>query len=106
MKVPDDFDFEQRELEANEELTAVAWASNNGWVVRKMSYIGRRSCPDQFFFGFGKIIPIEFKRLKKGKKSAFTAGQPEEHKRLAAVGVTVHVFYTADSAIAYLKTQM
>lgn len=106
MKIPNDFDFEQRELEASEELTAVAWAENNGWVVRKMQYVGRRSCPDRFFFGFGKIIPVEFKRLKKGKKSAFTAGQPEEHKRLAAVGVTVHVFYTADSAIDYLKTQM
>lgn len=106
MKVPEDFDFEQRELEANEELTAVAWAENHGFVVRKCQYIGRRSCPDRFFFGYGKIIPIEFKRLKKGKPSAFTAGQPEEHKRLAAVGVIVQVFYTADSAIAYLKTQM
>lgn len=106
MKVPNDFDFETRELEANEELTTVAWAESNGWVVRKVTYIGRRGCPDRFFFGYGKIIPIEFKRMKKGKKSAFTAGQPEEHKRLAAVGVEVKVFYTADSAIDYLKTQM
>ena len=106
MRVPDDFDFSPRELEANEELNAVAWAENNGWEVRKMVYVGRRSCPDRFFFGYGKIIPIEFKRMKKGKKSAFTAGQPEEHKRLAAVGVTVQVFYTADSAIEYLRTQM
>ncbi len=106
MKVPDDFDFGQRELEANEELTAVAWAESNGWVVRKCQYIGRRSCPDRFFFGFGKIIPVEFKVLRKGKKSAFTAGQPEEHKRLAAVGVEVKVFYTADSCIEFLKSQM
>lgn len=106
MRVPSDFDFDAPELEVNEELTAVAWAESNGWEVRKMQYIGRRSCPDRFFFGYGKIIPIEFKRLRKGKKSAFTAGQPEEHKRLAAVGVEVKVFYTADSAIAYLKTQM
>ena len=106
MKVPDDFDFETRELEANEELTAVAWAESNGWVVRKMLYAGRRSCPDRFFFGFGKIIPVEFKVLRKGKKSAFTVGQPEEHKRLAAVGVEVKVFYTADEAIDFLKSQM
>ena len=106
MKVPDDFDFGQRELEANEELTAVAWAENNGWVVRAMSYRGRRSCPDRFFFGFGKTIPVEFKVLRKGKKSAFTVGQPEEHKRLAAVGVEVKVFYTAASCIEFLQTQM
>lgn len=106
MKVPEDFDFETRELEANEELTAVAWAESNGWVVRAMSYRGRRSCPDRFFFGFGKIIPAEFKVLRKGKKSAFTVGQPEEHKRLAAVGVEVKVFYTADEAIEFLKSQM
>lgn len=106
MKPPKDFDFDTRDLEANEELSAVAWAENNGWLVRKVQYVGRRSCPDRFFIGYAKIIPIEFKVLRKGKKSSFTAGQPEEHKRYAEHGVTVHVFYTAADAIAFLKTQM
>lgn len=101
-----DFDFTPRHLESNVELETVAWAENNGWLVRKMSYIGRRGCPDRFFFGYGKIVPIEFKVLRKGKKSAFTAGQPEEHKRYADRGVTVHVFYTSVEAIAHLKTLM
>jgi hypothetical protein len=106
MRVPNDFNFDTEALEADEELEAVAWAENNGWEARKMTYVGRRGCPDRFFFGYGVIIPAEFKRLVKGRKSAFTAGQPEEHKRLARVGVTVHVFYTAHSAIELLKTYM
>lgn len=101
-----DFDFRQPELEINEELTAVAWAESHDWVVRKMSYVGRNGCPDRFFFGYGQIIPIEFKRLKNGKPSARSEGQTKEHARLAAVGVHVPVFYTSDSAIAYLKSKM
>ena len=52
--------------ESFEEGKAVAWAENNGWIVRKMQYIGRRGCPDRFFFGYGQIIMIEFKRLYNG----------------------------------------
>lgn len=106
MKPPADFDFTTRDLEANEELGAVSWAENNGWLVRKVRYLGRVSCPDRFFIGYGKIIPIEFKVLRKGRKSAFTKGQPEEHKRYADHGVTVQVFYTAADTIAFLKSQM
>ena len=108
MKVLDDFDFTTRVLEQNEELDVVAWAENNGWIVRKMQYIGRRSCPDRYFFGYGQIIPIEMK--KKGKTASrdgrLSTGQKEEFKRLAGVGVTVHVFWTGADAIAFLSSRM
>jgi hypothetical protein len=108
MKTPNDFDFSTRTLEATAEQTAVAWAENNGWEVRKCQYIGRNGCPDRFFFGYGRILPVEFKRAKgKGTRAGtLSEGQVLEHKRLAAVGVEVHVFWTADSAIDFLKGYM
>ena len=98
-----DFDFKQRTLESDEESVAVAWAENHGWIVRKMQYRGRRGCADRFFFGYGQIIMIEFKRLEDGSVSE---NQSKEHKRLAEVGCPVVVFYTSESAIAFLKRKM
>lgn len=102
--IPNDFPSAQTpvEREANIEGEVVAWAENNGWEVRKMRYLGRRSCPDRFFFGYGQIIPIEFK--KPGGK--LSAGQKLEHARLRAVGVDVNVFDAVSSAIAFLKGKM
>lgn len=98
-----DFDLNRRVRETDEESVAVAWAENNGWVVRKMQYIGRRGCADRFFFGFGQIVMIEFKRLKDG---SISGNQTKEHQRLADVGCPVFVFYTSDSAIDFLKRRM
>lgn len=95
-----DFDFARRELEANEEDVAVAWAENNGWEVRKMKYIGRRGCADRFYFGPDeRIVMIEFK----GPKTPVEESQTREHKRLAKVGCTVHVCRTAAHAIEILR---
>ncbi|RWI85962.1 MAG: hypothetical protein EOR22_30325 [Mesorhizobium sp.] len=108
MKVLDDFDFGARTLESNEELDVVAWAENNGWIARKMQYQGRHSCPDRFFFGYGQIIPIEMKKRGKtrSRDGKLSKGQEQEFRRLADVGVTVHVFYTGAEAIEFLKTKM
>lgn len=108
MKVLDDFDFAPRRLEQDEELTAVAWAENHGWIVRKMQYVGRRSCPDRFFFGYGCIVPIEMKKRGKtpSRDGKLSSGQSEEFKRLAGVGVHIHVCYSAAEAIAILERFM
>ena len=98
-----DFDLTRRDRETDGEATTVAWAENHGWIVRKMQYIGRRGCADRFFFGYGHIIMIEFKRLKGGSTSA---NQSKEHQRLAEVGCPVHVFYTSDRAIDFLRSRM
>lgn len=94
-----DFDFNRRELEANEEDAAVAWAENNGWLVRKMKYIGRNGAADRFFFGHGAIVMIEFK----GPNTPVYEAQVREHARLAAVGVKVHVCRTKDHAVEILR---
>lgn len=85
--------------ESTVEDTVIAWAENNGWVVRLMSYRGRRACADTFFFGFGRILPIEFKR----PSGSLSANQVREHERLARVGVNIPTFSDAETAIAYLR---
>lgn len=101
-----DFDLKRRTLENSEESATVAWAENNGWVVRKMKYIGRRGCPDRFFFGYGQILMLEFKRLEEGRESKTSENQVREHERLADVGCPVYTFYTSSSAIDFLKRRM
>lgn len=88
--------------ESTVEDTVVAWAESNGWVVRLMSYRGRRGCPDNFFFGFGTILPIEFKKVG----GSLSRNQAREHDRLKKVGVHVPTFDNADQAITYLKAHM
>lgn len=108
MKVADDFDFERRETEANEEFTAVAWAENNGWLVRKIQYVHRRSCPDRLFVGYGQLIMIEMKKpaARRKKGGGLSAGQAEEFLRFAERGVSVHVCYSAAEVIAILESKM
>lgn len=108
MRVLEDFDFSPRRIEANEELDAVAWAENNGWLVRKVQYIGRKSCPDRLFAGYGKLFLIEMKRKGKtpSRDGKLSAGQKEEFERFADAGVKVHVFYTARDAINFLQEHM
>ncbi|MER9680785.1 hypothetical protein NKJ23_15835 [Mesorhizobium sp. M0184] len=108
MKVLDDFDFTERRVEANEELDVVAWAENNGWLVRKLQWIGRRSAPDRLFAGYGQLLLIEMKKRGKtpSKDGKLSEGQRLEFERFAAVGVTVSVFYTGEDAIAFLKSKM
>jgi hypothetical protein len=97
-----DWDFKRRELEGNIEEQVCAWAENNGWLVRKMTYVGRRGCPDRFFFGFGKVVIIEFK--KPGEM--LDAHQRKEHARLETAGVHPHVHCTFDGAIWTLRGYM
>lgn len=98
-----EFSLNTRPRESDVELDVVAWAENNGWLVRKMQYIGRRGCADRFFFGYGQIIMIEFKRPDEGVTSE---NQSKEHSRLSEVGCPVFVFYTSASAIDFLKLKM
>ena len=57
----------------------------------------------RFFFGYGQIIMIEFKRPEDGMTSE---NQNQEHARLESVGCPVFVFYTSGNAIDFLKRRM
>lgn len=96
-----DYEFE-RAREANEETEAVIWAENHGWEVRKMKYLGRRGCADRFFFGYGVIVPIEFKR--DGKEP--DVHQARDHAKLAKAGITVHVCRSKAEVQAVLRKHM
>lgn len=108
MKPLADFDFTQRKMEANEELDAVAWAENNGWLVRKIQYIGRVGCPDRLFAGYGTVLLVEMKKpdARKRKGGGLSKGQAGEIERFAAAGVTIHVCYTAEEVLDLLKRHM
>lgn len=62
------------------ELTVKAKAKLAGWIVRKVSWQGRRGAPDHAFIGFGRFILIEFKRP--GETIDMTSQQGREFKRL------------------------
>lgn len=94
-----DFFFDT-DLESTVEDTVIAWAENHGWEARFMSYRGRIGCADVFFFGFGEIVMMEFKKVKGGIVSG---AQGEEHKRLAAAGTPVYLTNDAPAAIEHLK---
>jgi hypothetical protein len=49
---------------ADESLVEVPicnWAEADGWIVRKLKYIGRRAGPDRLFAKGKRIVLIEFK---------------------------------------------
>ena len=89
--------------ESTVEDTTVAWAENNGWIARFMSYRGRRGCADVFFFGYGRIVMMEFKEDENGELSW---NQIKEHERMEDVGLEVFVYSVAENAIAHLRSLM
>ena len=73
--------------ESKIENTVTDFAKKNGWIVRKLAWIGRRNAPDRFFAKGGVIILVEFK--KPGGDA--TEKQSKEHETLRAAGVHVVV---------------
>lgn len=51
---------EQSESEV--ETWAVKFAATQGYISRKLKWIGRRNAMDRAFFGNGRCIIVEFKR--------------------------------------------
>ena len=80
----------EREDEIEDECVAIAEA--DGWLVRKMAYVGRRGCRDRDFYKDGVLLMVEFKAP--GEKTR--KDQAEEHKVLKANGFVVHVIDNVD----------
>lgn len=73
-------------LEHEIEVTLCNWAEDDGYEVRKLQYVGRRSAPDRMFYrkkGNKGPIFIEFKKPD-GKRPVL---QRREGERLEAAGV-------------------
>lgn len=83
-------------IEAPIEEWVCSKAEEAGWLVRKLSWIGRRSGCDRFFAKDGRVLLMEFKRP--GGKANPT--QEREIARLKTAGVEVHV---VDGPLSALK---
>lgn len=69
------------------ENTVCEHAARNGWLVRKLSWIGRRGAPDRLFMKGGLAIFVEFKAT--GEKP--DPLQVREIERIRKAGMEVHV---------------
>ena len=75
-----------REIPAVQE-PVTEFARSRGWRARRMAYLGRRNCPDSWFFKGGEVIVVEFKNLDDEPN----IGQLREHARLREAGLKVYV---------------
>lgn len=78
---------------ALEEWT-VDLAKKNGWLVRKLRWIGRTGAPDRLFARDGRAIFVEFKAPLKEPNIK----QKREHGRMIAAGLDVMVIDNAEVA--------
>lgn len=76
------------------EIEVVSYAESQGWMVRKVAYLGRRGAPDRWFFApGGRLVMVEFKRP--GEEPDLI--QAREIARLIALGFEVHVIDDIES---------
>lgn len=74
--------------EAYIEAKVCEYAKTKGWRQRKMMFVGRRGCPDRWFFREpGSVVIIEFK----DPNGALSAAQKREINWFLANGFNVHV---------------
>lgn len=79
-----------------------AWAEKNGWLVRKLSFLGRRSAPDRLYIRESTIVFIEFKR----SDGVLTKGQEKERDRLRDHGALVYCVRDIKAGVGLLKIFM
>lgn len=77
----------------------IAWAEREGWLVRRLQYIGRRGAPDALFARNGVVLLIEFKK----RGADLRVQQERERKRFADVGVHVYKVDTQEQGIDILR---
>jgi len=89
-------------MESHLERLADERAKKAGWLVRKLSWIGRRSAPDKFYARKGVVILIEFKQ----PGEPLRADQFMELKELRRHGVIVFVVDNLKSAYAIFEKEI
>jgi len=88
-------------LESYVENKVCEWAKKNGWLVRKLQWIGREGAPDRLFLKNGCFLLIEFKQP--GKKPR--PSQRAEIKRLRQYGAKVAVVDNVEAGISFLRDE-
>ena len=92
----------RQRLEKHIEQAVVDWATQNGWLVRKLQWVGRTGAPDRIFIGFGRVVFMEFKRT--GNK--ITGQQKKEFERICEVYAFTFLIDDVDEGIKALKECM
>lgn len=83
------------------EATVDELARRAGWLVRKVSWQGRRGAPDKAYIGFGRFVLIEFKDLGE----TLEGQQSREWHRLRDGYGDVHACDNVDDALEILGVQ-
>lgn len=78
------------------ELTVCHAAEQNGWLVRKIAYPGRRNATDRLFIKGGRVVFVEFKAPGKEPR----VGQLREHERFIEHGAELHVIDDIEAGLA------
>lgn len=85
--------------ESQIETPAVVRAERAGFFVRKVAWPGRRAAPDRVFaHAVRGTVWIEFKR----PGEVATLGQKNEHAKMRAAGMEVHVCDSVELAMKVL----
>lgn len=87
--------------EANVERLFVQRASERGWTVRKIIWVGRRGAPDRVLLR-GPPPGIIFVELK-APRGVLEAHQKREHTRLRAMGFAVVVLWNTAEVERFFK---
>jgi len=89
-------------MESHLERLSDERAKKLGWIVRKLSWVGRRSAPDKFYARRGKVILIEYKQ----PGEPLRPDQFLELKELRKFGVIVFIVDNLKSAYAIFETEI
>jgi len=88
-------------LEIEVESLVIAWAEDHGWLCPKLQWLNQTGWPDRTFLKNGKVVWIEFKRPKKGRR------EPKQiywNGRIRRQGCNAHFVKTVEEGIELLKS--
>lgn len=70
-----------------------------GWLVRKLSWQGRRAAPDKLYAKDGRVVFIEWKDAGEGP----TTLQARQHREMRDAGMEVHCLDSPYAGAAVLQ---
>lgn len=76
-------------------------AEKNGWLTKKLSFIGERGAPDRLFIKNGRVMFVELKRP--GELDETSANQKRVIRELLSAGAEVHVIDNLKDGYALIE---
>lgn len=85
-------------LEDEIEAEGDKWAEDNGWLVRKLQYPGRRGAPDKMYIKGGRVVFVEWKKPDGHRKGL----QKREIRKFKEHGAEAFFCDNVDDFIEYM----